>query len=224
MNSSKQAAQPATLDLRLSERVERDIMTGVFAPGEWLREQDLSKRYGTSRPSIREALRMVAQSGFVEMHPWRGAQVIELNALEVLELTILMEEAYVLCARLAATRCDETLARELERLLAELEAAVAQEQDRAELYRISFSLGRRIGLAAKSRHAFRQLLQSGNLVLWHHRLVRPGDAQSDLQSLNAYRVLVAAVIRRQPEAAAAAARLVIILMRDLFGEPPNRIV
>ncbi len=218
------ATDDRTLDLRLSERIERDIMSAAYAPGERLREQDLAVRYGASRPSIREALRTVAQSGFVEIQPWRGAQVIELGHGDLLQLTTLMEEAYALCAELAARKADGAAIDELRHRLADLEAAVARAEDRNEVYRLSFAIGRCIGLTSGSRHAFRQLVQSGNLVLWQHRLLRPGDALSDAQSLHAYRVLVSAVERRQAEAAAAAARLIIILMRDLFSDRLAKIV
>lgn len=223
-SDSDPAADTRTLELRLSERIERDIMSAVFAPGEWLREQDLAIRYGASRPSVREALRTVAQSGFVEIQPWRGAQVIELAHDELLQLTRLMEESYALCAEMAARRRDNAVGQALRERLAELEAAVAEGSDRGEVYRLSFAIGRRIGLAAESRHAFRQLVQSGNLVLWQHRLQRPGDCQTDAQSLHAYRVLISAIEGGQPQAAAAAARLVIVLMRDLFHREPPRIV
>lgn len=206
-----------TLELRLSERIERDIMTAIYAPGEWLREQDLAVRYGASRPSIREALRTVAQSGFVEIHPWRGARVIELSHGELLQLTRLMEEAYAVCAEAAAQSRSTDFRIELQQRLLELEEAVAGAQDRDDIYRLSFAIGRCIGLAADSRHAFRQLVQAGNLVLWHHRISRPGNDRTDAQSLHAYRALVGAVALGQSEAAATAARLVIVLMRGLFA-------
>lgn len=218
------AADAKTLDLRLSERIERDIMSAAYAPGERLREQDLAVRYGASRPSVREALRTVAQSGFVEIQPWRGAQVIELGHGELLQLTALMEEAYAICAGQAARKASSNAIDELKQRLTDLEAAVAGADDRNEIYRLSFAIGRCIGLASESRHAFRQLVQSGNLVLWQHRLLRPGDRLSDVQSLHAYHVLVSAVERRQAEAAAAAARLIIILMRNLFDDSPIWIV
>lgn len=223
-SDSEPAADTRTLELRLSERIERDIMSAAYAPGEWLREQDLAVRYGASRPSVREALRTVAQSGFVEIQPWRGAQIILLAHDELLQLTLLMEEAYALCAELTARKADAAVAEELRQKLGELEAAVQDGGDRNEVYRLSFAIGRRIGLAADSRHAFRQLVQAGNLVLWQHRLVRPGDRATDAQSLHAYRALITAVERGQPQAAAAAARLVIILMRDLFRQAPATIV
>ena len=207
LDEAMPAAHARTLDLRLSERMERDIMSAAYAPGERLREQDLAARYGASRPSVREALRTVAQSGFVEIQPWRGAQVIELGHGELLQLTTLMEEAYALCAEQAARKADGDAIGELQQRLSDLETAVANAEDRNEIYRLSFAIGRCIGLASESRHAFRQLVQSGNLILWQHRLLRPGDAQSDAQSLHAYRVLVSAVERRQAEAAAAAAQI-----------------
>jgi DNA-binding GntR family transcriptional regulator len=52
------------------------LIAGDFGPGSRLREEDLAERTGVSRTPVREALRRLANEGFVEFQPRRGVQVI----------------------------------------------------------------------------------------------------------------------------------------------------
>jgi DNA-binding FadR family transcriptional regulator len=67
------------LDVEIANRLIREIIGLKLAPGSWLREQEIAARFGVSRSPVREALRHIAKQGFVEMHPWRGAQLVELS-------------------------------------------------------------------------------------------------------------------------------------------------
>jgi DNA-binding GntR family transcriptional regulator len=51
------------------------LIAGDFEPGSRLREEDLAERTGVSRTPVREALRKLANEGFVEFQPRRGVQV-----------------------------------------------------------------------------------------------------------------------------------------------------
>jgi DNA-binding GntR family transcriptional regulator len=202
-----------TLDTRLSETLIREIIDGRYPPGAWLREQEVSTRHGVSRASVREALRSVARAGFVEMRPWRGAQVTDVGAEELLDIFSLLEEMYAQCARLAATQFPDRLIGRLDAMMAEIEAAATSGAARTELYTVSFALGQTIGRHSGSRLAYRMLTQVGNLALWQQRLLQPGSFQSEQQSLSAHRILVAAIKDRHPEIAAAAARMVVMITR-----------
>lgn len=202
-----------TLDARLSETLIREIIDNHYPPGAWLREQEVSARHGVSRASVREALRSVARAGFVEMQPWRGAQVVSVGSEELLDIFSLLEEMYAQCARLSAQRFPERLIPRLDGMLEAIEAAVMRDADRAELYTLSFGLGQLVGRYSGSVLAYRMLTQVGNLALWQQRLLKPGTSQSEQQSLSAHRILVSAVKDRHPEIAAAAARMIVMITR-----------
>lgn len=201
-----------TLDARLSEALIRDIMEGRFAPGSWLREQEISRRHGVSRASVREALRNVAYAGFVDIQPWRGAQVAVLPADELLEVFVILEDLYAQCARLAA-EAGPGIAPLLWRLLAEMEIAITEGAPRERLYTGSFRFGRAIGRHGRSPLAYRLLVQVGNLALWQQRLRVPGTTRSEAQSLSAHRILAHAIEAGQPEIAEQAARLIVMITR-----------
>lgn len=62
------------------------LIAGDVAPGSWLREEDLAERTGVSRTPVREALRLLAQEGFVEFRPRRGVQVVSWSDQDLDEL------------------------------------------------------------------------------------------------------------------------------------------
>jgi DNA-binding GntR family transcriptional regulator len=62
------------------------ILSGEFAPGSQLRQDELAARFGTSRIPVREALRQLETEGLVTLQPNRGAIVASLSVQEVLEL------------------------------------------------------------------------------------------------------------------------------------------
>jgi DNA-binding GntR family transcriptional regulator len=63
--------------------IQRAIVSGEYAPGSWLREEDLAERAGVSRTPVREALRQLKIEGLVEMVPNRGALVLGWTARDL---------------------------------------------------------------------------------------------------------------------------------------------
>lgn len=66
----------APLSTSLLGKLQKDILTGRFKPGEKLTEQQLCKTYGVSRTPVREALRQLESDGLVENILNRGAFVV----------------------------------------------------------------------------------------------------------------------------------------------------
>ncbi|AEA23441.1 GntR family transcriptional regulator [Pseudonocardia benzenivorans] len=67
-------------------RLRAEILSGSLAPGERLVEEQLTRRFGTSRAPLREALRLLGQQGLVEHLPRRGVRVASLSARDIDEL------------------------------------------------------------------------------------------------------------------------------------------
>lgn len=66
-------------------RLRRELLGGVFEPGEILLETALSARYGVSRTPVREALGRLAQDGLIERST-RGFRVRDRDPEEILEI------------------------------------------------------------------------------------------------------------------------------------------
>lgn len=83
-----------TLVSSIADRLRADILVGKFAPGSALREIPLSEQYGTSRQTVREALRALSEEGLIDLISRRGARIPVLSprrAREVYTLRALLE-------------------------------------------------------------------------------------------------------------------------------------
>lgn len=89
---------------KIRESIEQRIVEGEFKDGERLDEVRLAAVFGVSRTPLREALRMLAGSGLVELIPKRGAFVRHPGIVELVEMFEVMAELEALCGRLAARR------------------------------------------------------------------------------------------------------------------------
>lgn len=68
------------------DRLHNAIRTGVFQPGDRLREENVADRLSLSRTPVREALRRLEADGIIEHRPRMGAVVRQLSHTEVVEL------------------------------------------------------------------------------------------------------------------------------------------
>jgi DNA-binding GntR family transcriptional regulator len=107
------------------EEIRGMILRGELLPGTRLVEDRLAERLGVSRNPVREALRVLAAEGFVEVLPRRGAAVATLGADEAEELFDVRMALESLAARLAARRVDSATRRSLEHILHAAEAAAS---------------------------------------------------------------------------------------------------
>ncbi|CAL8979729.1 HTH-type transcriptional regulator McbR [Rhodoplanes serenus] len=94
---------PPSRSLWLAEVLRDRIITGVYAPGERLREAQLRAEFGFSNGPIREALQAVVAAGLAERPPFQGVRVKRLSEREIVELfqvrLALLEYAVELAAR-----------------------------------------------------------------------------------------------------------------------------
>lgn len=102
--------------------IHSSIISGEFARGQRLREEQLALLVGVSRTPIREALRRLDAEGLVEFTPNRGARVTAWSSQELHELYEMraMLEGYG--ARLTATRVSTEALAELDTLARRMEA------------------------------------------------------------------------------------------------------
>ena len=101
----KRNGQPAqTSTDRVYRHLKHDIVTCDLLPGRSLSEQELCRRYHTSRTPVREACRRLENEGLVRIIPYRGYFVAPLTMAEyhnLNEVQLIVEPA---AAALAAQR------------------------------------------------------------------------------------------------------------------------
>lgn len=78
--------RPKTTSQWLFGQLRAAIITGEYAAGEPIRQEEIAERFDVSRMPVREAMRLLEAEGLVEQRPHRGAVVAELDAEDALEL------------------------------------------------------------------------------------------------------------------------------------------
>lgn len=114
---------PINLAHKLAADIRRDILAGVFVPGERLKNEELAARYNVSASPVREALWALQGVGFVILSPYQGARVRAVDddfVRNIFELRSLIEPMYVarFCTR--ASRQDIVRLKEAEEMFAQL--------------------------------------------------------------------------------------------------------
>ena len=51
------------------------IISGVYKPGDWLRQEDIATLLGVSMTPVREGLDLLVSAGLAERVPYRGVRV-----------------------------------------------------------------------------------------------------------------------------------------------------
>lgn len=98
------------------EKLENDIVQGVYPIGEIITELKLADQLGVSRTPIREALRRLEQEGLIK-DVGKGSVVLgitEENLLDIMDIRILIEP---LASYYAAQNCTEEGVKELRDIL-----------------------------------------------------------------------------------------------------------
>jgi DNA-binding GntR family transcriptional regulator len=106
-------SRPRPLHEEVVDRLRDMIIEGELAAGERLHEGSLADRLRVSRTPLREALKLLANEGLVDILPGRGARVSTISPDDIGELFEVISGLERLAAELAAKRMT---ARDFERL------------------------------------------------------------------------------------------------------------
>jgi len=117
--------RPTALNELLLARLRDDIVSGVFALGEKLSEDQISRHYGVTRAPVRPTLIKLQAEGLLHIMPQRGAFVFDPSPQEVRALCELRTALELEAARLALLRNREALVRRLVALVAKMEPYAA---------------------------------------------------------------------------------------------------
>lgn len=108
--------RPETLTTVVAEYIKDAIVHGQFAPGSRLPEVALAAQLETSRGTVREALRTLADGGLIQIIPRRGVFVSQLSVRATWEITSLraLLEPYASRLALEASGSDHSIQRDVE--------------------------------------------------------------------------------------------------------------
>jgi DNA-binding GntR family transcriptional regulator len=111
---------PQSRTTYVMERIKEDLVNGVIAPGELIKQTVLARRYGVSPTPVREALRVLQSDGLISYSPHKGASVRELKPEAARDLYRLRAGAERAAAEMAVERMTEDGLRNLEARFREL--------------------------------------------------------------------------------------------------------
>ena len=199
--SATMIATPALYE-QVAEHLRRRIFAHEMPPGGWIDEQTLAGEFGISRTPLREALKVLAAEGLVELRPRRGCYVVELSENDLDEIFTVVAVLEAQAAASAAQRASDADIARLEGVHAELAAhAAANDVDGF------FAANQRFHLAvqeiAANRYLRNTIAEARKLVkLTRRDSLRVGGRIA--QSLAEHETILAAIRARDPQRASAA--------------------
>ena len=125
------------------------ILEGELPAGARISEKALCERFGISRTPLREALKVLAREGLVELLPHRGARVATLRAEDAAHMFQVMAALEALSGRLACERMTEAELAEIRALHYEMLACHAR-RNRPEYFRLNQAIHEAILAAARN--------------------------------------------------------------------------
>jgi DNA-binding GntR family transcriptional regulator len=139
----------AALHEQVALRLRQMLVENQIAPGAKLNERELAEVLQVSRTPLREAIKMLAAEGLVELLPNRGAIALELDEGAVLDTFEVMAGLEALSGELAAQRVTDAELAEIRAMHFEMLAAYTR-RDLSAYYRLNAGIHRAINAAARN--------------------------------------------------------------------------
>jgi DNA-binding GntR family transcriptional regulator len=139
----------AALHVQVAQRLRQMLVEGRIAPGAKLNERELSESLNVSRTPLREAIKMLAAEGLVELLPNRGAAAVSLSEEDILHTFEVMAGLEAQAGELAAQRITEQELAEIQAMHFEMMAAYTR-RDLSAYYGLNARIHSAINAAARN--------------------------------------------------------------------------
>ncbi len=178
----------------VAARLRGMVFERELAPGEYIDELALAGQWQISRTPLREALKVLAAEGLVELVPRRGCRVVELTDADAEQLFPVMAMLEGRCAHEAALRAGDDDLAQLRLLHDRLERHAAA-HDVDGYYRVNHEFHTRVQALAANRWLDRAAGDLRRFMrLWRGRQLKlAGRIEA---SLHEHRVLLDAIVQR----------------------------
>ncbi|MBF9033915.1 FCD domain-containing protein [Rhodobacterales bacterium HKCCE2091] len=189
----------------VAEQIKSGIVSGRFAPGQRLIESDLTGDLKVGRSKIREAFRILAGEGLIEIVANRGALVRRHSREDLLSMGRAREVLEGLAARMAAeTPLSDDQRGRLRDLQARMDAA--EEANEIRTYDTLNQAYHRAIVEFAGNPYVAELIEKVRVPLLGLRLPNGFSAATLEQSNEGHRFITHAILAGAPEAAEAAMR------------------
>lgn len=203
-----QAAYDAVLGL---------IASGVQRPGTWLREQALAESLGMSRTPVRQALGRLAAEGVVDIHPRRGAEVLEWSEEEMHGVSVVRAQVEPLAAALAAEAGNPERLESLTALHHQMCALATSRNGVEQIARLNAEFHLEIARLSGNRHLL-HVVRLGLRPVMIARTLQQYRPAALARSMNHHAELIEALLANDPDWAAGVMRSHIYAARHAAHE------
>jgi DNA-binding GntR family transcriptional regulator len=112
-----ETVQRKTLKDEIFDVLNKRIIAGKYAPGEWLRQEEIASQLGVSQTPVREALDLLVSAGLAERVPYTGVRVAQLSMDEIIDSYIMRLILEPAATKWAASLIQRDQVEELYRIL-----------------------------------------------------------------------------------------------------------
>ena len=112
--------EPASLHADIVSQLRDFIVEEHLPPGSRIPERELCEKFGISRTPLREALKVIAAEGLVELLPNRGARVRQFSEADIRNLFEVLSGLDFVAGRLACARITDDAIAAIEKLHLEM--------------------------------------------------------------------------------------------------------
>jgi DNA-binding GntR family transcriptional regulator len=135
------------LAVEITNRLRQMILEGQLQPGEKINEKALTEQFGVSRTPLREALKVLAAEGLLDLIPHRGAVITRQSEAELAEVFCVLAALEGLAGELATLQAGADMVQEIADMTAALRRTY-DEADRPTYFRINQAIHKAILAAA----------------------------------------------------------------------------
>jgi DNA-binding GntR family transcriptional regulator len=141
------------------QQLKTAILTGVFRPGQTLRQEDVARQLGVSRGPLREALPKLEAEGMIIATPHRGCTVVSLAPAEIMEIFELRAMLEASLAKVAARKKEPAAVRRLREIASTMRSleGTANKADQQRWFDLNYELHDILLAVAGRRHHLRVL-------------------------------------------------------------------
>ena len=189
-------AGEASLHETLVSRMRQLMIEGTLENGQRIPEAELCRMFGVSRTPLREALKVLAVQGFVQLRPNRGSIVAPIDPEQIQPIFELKGALERLIGMTAAERVTPADLDAIDALHHELGAALEQEQ-MDDYTRLNYAFHK--GLARISGNALMCETYEGlQQRIWRYRFVVNEDFSRVADSFSEHEQIMIALRARTP--------------------------
>jgi DNA-binding GntR family transcriptional regulator len=128
--------EDAPLSEQIAGHIRDMIVMDEFQPGQRLRERNIAEQLNISRTPVREAFKMLASEGLVQLLPNRGAVVASISPEEVHDKLQVLTALEALAGELACEKATDEEIAEIKALHYEMLAAFTR-KDRKSYFKVN---------------------------------------------------------------------------------------